>query len=431
MRRIAERGAALFALLMTLSMPLSAGCGSEEPGEVADTGGSALPAASRDEVDALVEGNNEFAFELYSRLSGDDNLFFSPYSITAALSMTAAGARGNTELEMAGVLRFPTEDVEGVARPVARDRVAASFASLDAGLKADPSEAGYELHIANSLWGQEDYPFVGSYLAMLEASYGAGVSLVDFVRDAEGARLRINDWVETETREKIEDLIPPGGVNSATTLVLANAVYFKGDWARKFDEDRTDDAVFHGASGDSEVPMMYQKGEFGYAEVDGAQLLEMPYKGDDVSMLVVLPDGELVGDLAALEAGMTPELLSEWSEALTERDVKVYFPRFELTWGTTNISSLLVAMGMREAFAPGADFSGMTERNDLYIGPVFHKAFVAVNEEGTEAAAATAVVMKRAAVEIDPVFRADRPFMFLIRENKTGSILFMGRVANL
>jgi serpin B len=431
MKRIVERGTVLFAALLVLSMPVTTGCGAEEPGEVAGRGTAASPGATADEIGALITGNTEFALELYSRIGGDGNLFFSPYSITAALSMTAAGARSNTELEMARVLRFPTEGSGEAERPVDRDRIAASFASLEAGLRADPSEAGYELHVANSLWGQEDYPFVGSYLELLKANYGAGVSLVDFVRNAEGARLRINEWVETETREKIVDLIPPGGVNSATTLVLANAVYFKGDWARKFKEDRTEDAVFHGESGDSDVPMMYQKGEFGYAEVEGAQLLEMPYKGDDVSMLVVLPDGERVTDLSLLEAGLTPALLSEWTGAMTERDVKVYFPRFEMTWGTADISSHLVAMGMREAFAPGADFSGMTERNDLYIGPVFHKAFVAVNEEGTEAAAATAVVMKRAAVEIEPVFRADRPFMFLIRENRTGSILFMGRVANL
>ncbi len=422
-------------MLLVLAVPITAGCGGEEPAAVSEAGGAAgaeaTAEAASEDIAALVEGGNEFAFDLYGRLAGDGNLFFSPYSISTALTMTAAGARGNTEREMATVLHFPTEDVAGKASFISRERVVASFGSLQEGLTASRETRGYELHIANSLWGQEGYPFKESFLGLIERHFGGGFNIADFMGNAEAERVRINQWVEGETREKIKDLIPPGGIDGLTTLVLTNAVYFKVQWLSKFDEERTSDAVFHGTGGDATVPMMYQKGDFQYLENDVVQVLEMPYEGEDVSMLVLLPRIDGPRGLEVLEASLTPETLSDWSGRLREQELKVYFPRFEMTWGTENISDHLVALGICDAFGESADFSGMTDLRDLFIASVFHKAFVAVNEEGTEAAAATAVVMARLAMVQETVFRADHPFLFVIRDDATGSILFMGRVADL
>jgi serpin B len=346
--------------------------------------------------------------------------------------MTAAGARGNTEREMATVLHFPTEDVAGKASFISRERVGASCASLQEDLVASRETRGYELHIANSLWGQHDYPFKMSFLDLIERHFGGGFNVADFVGNAEAERVRINQWVEGETREKIEDLIPPGGVDGLTTLVLTNAIYFKGQWAARFDEEKTTEATFHGAHGDATVPMMHQKGDFQYLENDVVQVLEMPYVGEEISMLVLLPRTGGSQGLEVLEASLTPEMLSDWSGRLRELKLKVYFPRFEMTWGTEEISRHLAALGIRDAFGARADFSGMSDLQDLFIDSVFHKAFVAVNEEGTEAAAATAVVMARLAImEEETIFRADRPFLFVIRDNASGSILFMGRVVDL
>ncbi|MCK4410526.1 MAG: serpin family protein, partial [Candidatus Eisenbacteria sp.] len=250
MRATTSRGVVSLLVLAVLAVPMTTGCGSEEPaavGEAAGAAGSeATGEAASEDIAALVEGGNEFAFDLYARLVGDGNLFFSPYSISTALTMTAAGARGNTEHEMATVLHFPTEDVADTVSFISRERVVASFGSLQEGLVASRETRGYELHIANSLWGQEGYPFKESFLDLVARHFGSGFNVADFVGNAEAERVRINAWVEGETREKIKDLIPPRGVNGATVLVLTNAVYFKGQWMSRFDEERTTDAIFHG-----------------------------------------------------------------------------------------------------------------------------------------------------------------------------------------
>ena len=435
MKVTTSRGVGSLLVLAVLAIPMTAGCGGEEPAAVSEAGGAAgneaTPEAASEDLAALAEGGNEFALDLYAGLAGDGNLFFSPYSISTALAMTAAGARGNTENEMATVLRFPTEDVGGTVSFISRERVVASFGSLQKDLIASRETRGYELHVANSLWGQEGYPFKESFLDLVAKHFGGGFNVADFVRNAEVERVRINAWVEEATREKIEDLIPPGGVDSLTALVLTNAVYFKGQWVSRFDEKSTRDAAFHGTRGDATVPMMYQKGDFQYLEDDVVQVLEMSYVGEDVSMLVLLPRVDGPRSLEVLEASLTTEMLSDWSGRLREKEVKVYFPRFEMTWGSEDISRHLAELGIHDAFGERADFSGMSDLKDLFIGPVFHKAFVAVNEEGTEAAAATAVVMKRLAIQEETIFRADHPFLFVIRDDATGSILFMGRVADL
>jgi len=425
-------GLAMLAATVILLAPVEAGCEEGDPAANTVTAqASATVKIERDDLSALVAGSNDFAFAMYGRLAGDGNLFFSPYSISTALAMTAAGARGATEQEMAATLGFPTETIDGVETPISRERVAESFGQLQEGLAAAPETRGYELNVANSLWGQESYPFSYSFLDLIDSNYGGGFNRADFINNAEMERMRINAWVEDETRERIQNLIPPGGVNSLTTLVLVNAVYFKGQWARQFAEEDTQDDVFHGESGDATVPLMRLKSDFRYYVDSDVQVLEMPYSGDEVSMLVVLPDEESPMTLAALESNLSSEMLDGWAAGLSEQEVTVYLPRFEMTWGTENIADHLRAMGIRTAFGAEADFSGMSGGRELFIGPVFHKAFVAVNEEGTEAAAATAVVMKRLAIRDPNVFRADRPFMFLIRDNATGGILFMGRVVDL
>jgi len=422
--------AVALAVVTLVLLPMTVGCGGAA--HAADTdGGDAKVVATSEDVAALVRGGNDFAFDLYGRLAGDGNLFFSPYSISTALAMTATGARGNTEREMATVLRYPKDVTSGASVFFSRERIAASFDSLQGGLRASPDESGYELNIANSLWGQEDYPFKETYIDLVAESFGGGFNPADFLGNAEAERVRINKWVEDETREKIKDLIPPGGVDSATTLVLTNAVYFKGRWELEFDKELTADAPFYGKYAHSSVPMMHRKGDFRYFESEIAQVLEMPYKGGDVSMLVVLPKPGMPRGLRLIDASLKADMLAQWSDGLRKQEVKVYFPRFEMTWGTEDVSGHLAALGILDAFSPRADFTGMTDLQELFIGPVFHKAFVKVNEEGTEAAAATAVVMKRLAIEHETVFRADRPFMFIIRDNDTGSILFMGRIEGL
>jgi serine protease inhibitor len=389
-----------------------------------------LPKADVNDINMVVAGNSEFAFELYAKLGGDPNvrpasgnLFFSPYSISTALAMTWAGARGQTEIQMAEVLHFS----------LAQERLHQSFGALEKQLNAGGKERGYELSVANALWGQKGYGFLEEFLTLTKKSYGAGLREVSFVNPAEreNARKTINRWVEKKTNKKIKDLIPLGVLNQLTRLVLTNAIYFKGDWAIEFDKKETRDAPFRVAA-DKEVtvPMMHREDRFKYAETPDLQILELPYKSEDLGMIVLLP--KKVDGLKELEKALTLKNLSTWLGALRKRQVIVSLPKFKMTTGPLELSGVLRSMGMKDAFSlPPADFSGLTGRKDLFISNVLHKAFVAVDEKGTEAAAATAVVVSLTAAPTElPVFRADHPFVFLIKDNRSGSILFMGRVVN-
>jgi serpin B len=431
-RRLHKRLVPLSLAVAALVSFAAVSCGEPKPSDA--------PAAASD-LAPVVSGNTAFALDLFARIreaSVEGNLFFSPYSVSTALAMTYTGARGNTEHEMATVLHIATlagAAAQGEApsgpRFWERDRVSATFAALERSLAADPEARGYALHIANSLWGQDGYPFLDGFLKTLERNYGAVMNRVDFVNDAEGARRTINAWAEEKTKERIRDLIPSGALDQATTLVLTNAIYFKGLWTWQFDKNATRNAPFFGESGQTAVPMMFQKHDFRYLEMDGVQVLDMPYRGGNVSMTVILPGKGRPGGLAALERELTPAKLDVWLLGLHEQEVLVYMPKFTMTWGTEELADDLIALGMGDAFRPGvADFSGMDGTRDLFISNVFHKAFVAVDEEGTEAAAATAVAMKRMAASPQTVFRADHPFLFLIRDHESGSILFMGRMAD-
>ncbi len=369
--------------------------------------------------ESVVEGNSEFALDLYAQLKGKDgNLFFSPYSISGALAMTYAGARGKTAEEMADVLHFT----------LGQEKLHPAFARLTGDLQT--AGPGIELNIANALWGQRGYKFLETFLDLLKKSYGAGLHEVNFKGETEQARQTINKWVEDQTKNKIKNLIQRGVLDPDILLVLTNAIYFKGDWVKKFDKKLTKDAKFSvKADKTVKAPLMYAKNKFKYKEMESLQVLELPYSGKKMSMVVLLP--RKVDGLAGLEAGLSAENLQKWTTGLREKKVKVYLPKFKMTCEFA-LAQTLSAMGMPTAFSQAAaDLSGIDGTDLLFISAVIHKAFVDVNEEGTEAAAATAVPAKaKGRPRPEPVFRADHPFLFLIKDTRSGSILFMGRLVN-
>lgn len=376
--------------------------------------------------DRLVAGNTTFALNMHRVLSEHEgrNLFFSPYSISTALAMTYAGAAGNTQREMAEVLKFDME----------QKKLHAAFADLEKAMKGFDSHADVEMSIANSLWPQIGYPFLPEYLALLSEYYNTSVTPVDYRFDPDRARILINTWVEERTKDRIRNLIPYGVLTPLTRLVLVNAIYFKGDWKFPFDPDLTEESDFFVSQSKTvEVLMMYQQQRFRYAQAEGVQVLELPYAGDDLSMILVLPDRSQ--ELSELEDRITLDMISRWQGLMRNQQVRVYLPKFTMT-STFSLKGALISMGMSDAFSDQrADFSGMDGRTDwLYIGDVLHKAFVSVGEEGTEAAAATAVVVNERSApsspQVPPLFRADRPFLFFIQDNHTKSILFMGRVSD-
>lgn len=389
--------------------------------------------------ETVVEGNNEFALELYSKLrEKEGNLFFSPYSISTALAMTYAGARGETEAQMAKALHFPTTPSGVGSNPNkikseklvwSKEDFHSAFGEIISDLNKRGEKSSYELTVANALWGQKGYGFVKEFLELIKTNYGGGLNEVDFIKSSEAARQTINAWVEKATRDKIKELIQKGVLSSMTRLVLTNAIYFKGNWASQFEKDKTKDAVFTLINGKKiDAAMMNQMAEYNYMEGDNLQVLELPYVDNELSMIILLP--KETDGLGRLEKELTAEKLSRWLGELRKRKVIVSVPKFKQT-SQFGLVDVLSSMGMTDAFMPSAaDFSGMNGRRDLFISAVIHKAFVEVNEEGTEAAAATGVVVGITSVgpRQIPVFRADHPFLFLIRDNHSGSILFIGRV---
>jgi serpin B len=395
------------------------------------------------ERQTIVKGNNEFALELYAKLrAGEGNLFFSPYSISTALAMTYAGAQGETESQMAGVLHFPTRrdgpkvtpsepnEKSITATAWEHKRFSSAFGKIIKDLNAGGEKGKYELRVANALWGQKGYGFLKEFLNLIETDYGGYLNEVDFVTAVEAARKTINDWVENQTNNKIKNLIPEGVLDSMTRLVLTNAIYFKGNWAKQFKKEMTQNAPFTLLDGNKvDVPMMNQTADFNYIQTDSFQCLELPYVNDELSMIILLP--KKLDGLHELEGTVTIDNLSKWLNELRKREVIVFVPKFKMT-SQFGLADVLKAMGMTNAFVPDiADFSGINGKRDLFISAVIHKAYVNVDEEGTEAAAATGIVMKTSAVPTQmPVFRADHPFLFVIRDNRSSSILFIGRVMN-
>jgi serpin B len=371
----------------------------------------------------IVRGDNQFAVDLCAQLDReqpDKNLFFSPTSISLALAMTAAGARGPTQSEMVKVLHLDADLTQAHAH----------YHQLLEKWNAVGEKRAYQLRVANRLWGQKGYPIHPEFLALTHEQYGAEMLLVDFAQAAAASR-EINHWVEQQTNGKINNLIPPASLNALTRLVLTNAVYFKGDWAQPFDKRNTREEDFTvSAQAKVKVPLMHQQTKMGYAEEETFQVLEMPYAGRELSMVVLLP--KKFDGLPTLEKAITVDKLGSLMSKLRVRKVITYLPKFKLET-SFSLNPTLEAMGMKRAFSRTADFSGISTAENLYISAVLHKAYVDVNEEGTEAAAATGVMVGAMAArrpEPVPVFRADHPFLFLIRDTKAGNILFMGRLTN-
>ncbi len=383
-------------------------------------GSKANPSESADaDMKTVINGNNQFCLNLYRNLAQKDsgNIFYSPFSITSAMAMVYEGARGWVANEIQQVFQFP------------KDTKACQDAFYGLYQRLNKKTAKYKLNIANALWVQKDYKLLSAYLSTIDKYYGGKATNLDFVGATEQSRQTINKWVEQKTNNKIKDLLPPGSVNTMTRLIITNAIYFKGIWVKQFDKKLTMEEDFWVNETKSiKVPMMRRtdpEAMFNYAETEDLQILEMNYEGDELSMLILLPRERT---LQNLENNLTMAKLDEWKKLLTARRVEVYIPRFTFTT-RYDLTISLSELGMPNAFAPHCDLSGIDGTKNLYIQAVVHKAFVEVNEEGTEAAAATGVVVGITSVGPQiPVFRADHPFIFIIQEKSTGNILFIGRV---
>ena len=366
--------------------------------------------------------NNKFAFDIFNAInpSHDENLVISPFSISTALAMTYAGAGGNTAIQMARTLYFDSD----------QENFHKNFSEWMNTIM-EKGEAKKQLQIANSLWPQEDYPFLDEFMNLIRKYYGSAFYKVNYKGDREQIRQQINAWVEKNTNDLIKDLIQPGVLVEDTRLVLVNAIYFLSNWKIAFDENATHTNTFNISRDRTvNVPFMYMKDDLNYIKTDNFQALELEYEGSEFSMLILLPAENIDPDefIKNFDALAFAETLS----ILEKQEVQVYLPSFKVR-SKFDLEKLLAAMGMPDAFSNRADFSNMTPLNDLKIDKVIHEAFIDVYEEGTEAAASTAVVIIRKSAIVDPpanIFRADRPFFYLIRENQSNSILFMGKVVN-
>ncbi len=418
----------LLSLLVVILLLSLVGCcveGAQIGMALSDKHREASPDISTSDLAALVDGNSAFAFDLYQALSDrEGNLFYSPYSISLALAMTYAGACGETEEQMADTLQLI----------LPQNRLHTAFNGLDLELAsrgegaAGKDEKGFRLNIVNAIWGQKDYEFLAEFLDVLAENYGAGLRLLDFINSPEESRITINDWVSDQTEGRIEDLIPQGVIDALTRLVLTNAIYFNAAWLNPFNEELTGDGTFHLLDGtEVTVPMMMQTESLGYAEGDGYQVVELPYDGDELSMVIFLPETDRFEEF---EDSLDAVGVGGMVQDMGYREVALTMPTFEFE-SEFSLANTLAAMGMPIAFSAAADFSGMTGNRDLAIAEVLHKAFVSVDEAGTEAAAATAVVMRLTAAPEEPVeVTVDHPFIFLIRDVETGAILFVGRIVD-
>jgi serpin B len=365
--------------------------------------------------------SNRFALDMYRELANrDGNLFFSPWSLNTALAMTYEGARGKTADEMRSVLHFYGD--ESTRRQ--------SFFALDQRIIDDKS--GYTLSTANALWVDNNFSLLDGYMDLMDCIYHARATNLDFMGASDDARKTINFWVEQKTSQKIKDLIPPPYIDPSTCLVLTNAIYFKGTWVKEFDKSLTRDEKFFSGEGRTVYVSMMRRldedAKFDYMETEDIQMLQMPYLGEKLSLVILLPKEP---DITKVESSLSVEKLAQWRKGLERQRIDVYIPKFKID-AKYFLAENLQNLGMPTAFS-GADFSGMSAGGGgLYISQVIHQAYVDVNEEGTEATAATAVIMSRSIMmgPRTPVFRADHPFIFMIQDEETGCILFLGRVSD-
>jgi serpin B len=413
----------LSTLGLTALSGLLAACGgnvSAAPEARSDKARQSAPQVAADDLRAFAAGHNSFGLAMY-RLLGGGNLFFSPYSIAQVLTMTSAGARGQTAQQMAQALHsaFPQERLHPAANALDQ-----ALISRRAG------EDGFRLEIANSIWGQQGFVFQPEFLDTLATNYGAGLRLLDFKTAPEPSRATINAMIAQQTHDKITDLLPAGSINGLTRMVLANAIYFNAKWIAPFAKESTRDGTFNPDQGGAvTTPMMTNQANYSYMAGQGYQAITLPYRGG-VSMLVLAPDA---GQLSAFEAGLDAARLQTTLDGLATREIALTLPKFEYHSESISLRSQLSALGMPDAFDPdAADFSGMDGKRDLFISDGFHKAMVRVDEDGTEAAAATAVNMQATSAMLEPplTLTIDRPFVFLIRDDATGALLFIGRIVN-
>ncbi len=378
------------------------------------------PDVSPVEVQELVAGNTAFAADLYDAVRGEPgNLFFSPHSISIALAMTYAGAETVTETEMASTLHFtlPEPDLHA-----AFDRL-----DLDLASRADTSTSDdrpFRLHTANSIWGQDGFSFLDGFLDTLAVHYGAGLRVLDFEADPGGSRETINGWVEGETEDKIVDLLPEGSITNLTRLVLTNAIYFSAAWDEPFEPGDTAPGTFTTPDGEVTVETMHHVAELGYGEGEGYRVAELGYDGGQLSMVVVVPD-----DLAAFEDALAADTFAAVHATIGTSLLTLSMPKFSYD-APLSLADTLAALGMPSAFSGGADFSGIDGSRRLAISDVIHKGFIGIDEAGTEAAAATAVIVGDTSVPEQATLDVDRPFVFWIRDRPTGAILFVGRVVD-
>lgn len=361
---------------------------------------------------------NQFALDFFKHVSIDEkgNIFFSPFSLSAAMGMTYAGARGVSQDQIAKVFHFaPNSEKFHKQQGNMLKRLNSQTDSV-------------QLNIVNTLWAEKTYPFKGSYSTLMKKAYSAKVRPMDFINKPEESRLTINRDIYRTTNEKIKDLLPLGSLNNLTRLVLTNAIYFKGEWKIKFQKERTSEANFHITPQDViKCKMMGVKSEFNYYEGSKFQAIELPYAGGNFSMVIILPAANQ--PLDELSNSLSNNSLDDILKGLTNEEITVSIPKFKLSNGY-QLKQLLSEMGMPQPFTDDADFAGMTPSNNLKISDVYHKAFIEVNEQGTEAAAATAVVVTMKSFVLEKFFTANRPFLFLIKEKSTGTILFMGRIVD-
>jgi serpin B len=412
----------IFVLVALLLLPLVA-CGqSAAGGEIkSDKPRITSPEVSPDDAARLVEGNNTFAFDLYrQRKEKDGNLFYSPCSISAALAMTYAGARGETEKQMANTLHFT----------LSQDKLHPAFNSIALALASrgqeteDSGTKGFVLKNINAIWGQQNYKFQSAFLDVLAENYGAGMRTLDFAGEPEKSRLTINDWVSEQTAGKIQELLPAGSIDPSVFLALTNAIYFKVKWLFQFDEERTAEGQFSLLNGSKvTVPMMHKTDHFDYAEGNGYQAVELLYRIQKMSMVILLPEED---NFQEFENSLDYSQLQEIIDNLEHREVILSMPKFNFD-AQLDLTQTLSEMGMPIAFSGGADLSGIAEGGG-YIDGVYHNAFIAVDEKGTEAGAASVVTIAGAVIGGPVEFTVDRPFIFLIRDIETGTILFLGRV---
>ncbi len=405
--------------LVGCSQPASAGVLKSDKPRVAS------PLATSSDLATVVDGDTEFAFDLYQALRGKDgNIFYSPHSISLALAMTYGGACGETARQMAETLHYG----------LAQNSLHPAFNALDIELAKRGEGAkgkdgkGFRLNAVSAIWGQKDYKFMSTYLDLLAENYGAGLRILDFKSAPEQSRVTINNWVTEQTEGRIKDLIPKGNIDPLTRLVLTNAIYFNAAWKLPFKPEATANGPFHLENGaDVNVPMMKQTDYFGYAKSGNYLAVELPYDGNELSMVILTNQASKFGDF---ENTLNAAAVESIVDNLKNTRVALTMPKFEFE-SEFGLKETLIGMGMEEPFRDSADFSGMSTESDLHIDDVIHKAFVSVDEAGTEAAAATAVIVGATAMPVEPTtVTLDRPFVFLVRDIQTGAILFVGRVMN-